>query len=151
LRVARCALRVARCAAAFSALSYLAWCARVGVRACAGDGNFHVILMVDPKSPRDLAEAKRLNSRMIERAIAMDGTCSGEHGVGIGEEARAPMRAHSFSAASPAECNAFAGKREYVVKELGADTVDAMRAIKLALDPQGLLNPGKVFELRRPS
>lgn len=71
------------------------------MRASAGDGNFHVILMVDPKSPRDLAEAKRLNSRMIERAIAMDGTCSGEHGVGIGEEALAHTHTHthSFSAA----------------------------------------------------
>jgi len=85
-----------------------------------GDGNFHVLLLVDPDRPEELAEAQRLNDRLIERALRLEGTCSGEHGVGL-------------------------GKRAYLRAEHGA-AVDVMRAIKRALDPHDLMNPGKVFE-----
>jgi len=84
-----------------------------------GDGNFHVIFVIDPDRPEEFAEAKRLNERLMQRALDMDGTCTGEHGIGI-------------------------GKQEALVAELG-EAVDLMRAVKLALDPKGLFNPGKVF------
>jgi D-lactate dehydrogenase (cytochrome) len=84
-----------------------------------GDGNFHVLLLVDPERPEDLAEAQRLNDRMIERALRLEGTCTGEHGVGL-------------------------GKRAYLRAEHG-EAVDVMWAIKRALDPHDLMNPGKVL------
>ena len=86
-----------------------------------GDGNFHVIFVLDPASPAEFAEAGRLNDRMIERALRMDGTCTGEHGIGL-------------------------GKQDWLVEELG-ETVDLMRTVKRALDPQNVLNPGKIFSL----
>ena len=86
-----------------------------------GDGNFHVIFVLDPERPEEFAQAGRLNDRMIERALRMDGTCTGEHGIGLGKQA-------------------------WLVEELG-ETVDLMRTIKRALDPQNLLNPGKIFSL----
>jgi D-lactate dehydrogenase (cytochrome) len=85
-----------------------------------GDGNFHVMYLIDPEDPRDLAEVKRLSARMVARALAMEGTCTGEHGVGL-------------------------GKREYLVAEHGEVAVDVMRTIKRALDPGNLLNPGKIL------
>ena len=75
--------------------------------------------MIDPESPKEIAEASRLNDRMVARALAMEGTCTGEHGIGL-------------------------GKQDWLVEELG-DAVGLMRAIKQALDPQGILNPGKIF------
>jgi D-lactate dehydrogenase (cytochrome) len=84
-----------------------------------GDGNFHVVFVIDPSRPEEAAEAERLNRRMVARALAMDGTCTGEHGIGIGKQA----------------C---------LVDELG-EAVDLMRAIKRALDPRDLFNPGKIF------
>ena len=86
-----------------------------------GDGNFHVIFSIDPDAPEEMAEVEAINARIVERALAMDGTCTGEHGIGI-------------------------GKREWLVAELG-DAVEQMRMIKRALDPQNLLNPGKIFTL----
>ncbi|HEY1881242.1 MAG TPA: FAD-linked oxidase C-terminal domain-containing protein [Caulobacteraceae bacterium] len=86
-----------------------------------GDGNFHVVFVIDPNRPEELAEAERLNSRLVERALSMDGTCTGEHGIGI-------------------------GKQDWLVAELG-DAVDMMRAVKRALDPKDLFNPGKIFAL----
>jgi D-lactate dehydrogenase (cytochrome) len=86
-----------------------------------GDGNFHVIFVIDPNRPEEFREAERLNARLIERAIAMDGTCTGEHGIGL-------------------------GKQDWLVAELG-DAVDYMRVLKRALDPQNLFNPGKIFAL----
>jgi D-lactate dehydrogenase (cytochrome) len=87
-----------------------------------GDGNFHVIFVVDPDKPQEAAEAEALNRRLVERALAMDGTCTGEHGIGL-------------------------GKIDWLEAELG-DAVDLMRSIKLALDPDDLLNPGKIFRRR---
>lgn len=75
-----------------------------------GDGNFHLFILVNPESEKDLKEAKRLDRRLIERAIRMGGTCTGEHGVGI-------------------------GKKEWLKMELGEEAVELMRVIKKALDP----------------
>jgi len=86
-----------------------------------GDGNFHVIFVIDPKVPAEEEEAKRLNDRLVERALAMDGTCTGEHGIGL-------------------------GKQDWLVAELG-EAVEMMRVIKRALDPKDLFNPGKIFKL----
>ncbi|WP_395067109.1 FAD-binding oxidoreductase [Paraburkholderia silvatlantica] len=85
-----------------------------------GDGNFHVAILIDPDKPAEIDEAERLNRRIVQRAIAMDGTCTGEHGVGL-------------------------HKMDFLVEEHGADTIDTMRAIKHALDPHNLMNPGKIF------
>ncbi|WP_042262459.1 FAD-binding oxidoreductase [Paraburkholderia heleia] len=85
-----------------------------------GDGNFHVAILIDPDKPEEIDEAERLNRRIVQRAIAMDGTCTGEHGVGL-------------------------HKMDFLVEEHGADTIDTMRAVKHALDPHNLMNPGKIF------
>jgi D-lactate dehydrogenase (cytochrome) len=84
-----------------------------------GDGNFHAILLLDPNSVVEMDAARRFNDVLVARAIAMDGTCTGEHGIGL-------------------------GKRESLRAELGG-AVDLMQAIKRALDPNGLMNPEKVF------
>jgi D-lactate dehydrogenase (cytochrome) len=84
-----------------------------------GDGNFHMLILIDPTDADEMARAKALHARMVARAIAMDGTSTGEHGIGL-------------------------GKIPYLVDELG-EAVDVMRSIKAALDPQGLMNPGKIF------
>ncbi len=84
-----------------------------------GDGNYHVAYLVDPNAPAEIAEGKRLNDRMVERAIAMGGTCTGEHGIGL-------------------------GKQDSLLKEHG-EAVGVMRSIKSVLDPEGLMNPGKIF------
>jgi D-lactate dehydrogenase (cytochrome) len=87
----------------------------------AGDGNFHLVYMLDPANPAELAEAADLSDRMVKRAISMGGTCTGEHGVGY-------------------------GKMKYLAIEHGA-AVEVMRAIKRALDPENRMNPGKIVEL----
>jgi len=84
-----------------------------------GDGNFHVVFSIDPTSQDELQEVKEINARLVRRALEMDGTCTGEHGIGL-------------------------GKQEWLVEELG-DAVDLMRSVKQALDPQNILNPGKIF------
>ena len=84
-----------------------------------GDGNFHVCVLVDPDDADDLAAAEEFHGRLVERALAHDGTCTGEHGVGY-------------------------GKTRFLVAEHGSAGVEMMRAIKRALDPDGLFNPGKV-------
>jgi D-lactate dehydrogenase (cytochrome) len=84
-----------------------------------GDGNFHMLILIDPADGEEVARAKSLHARMVARAIAMEGTCTGEHGVGL-------------------------GKIGFLRDELG-ETVDVMRSIKAALDPKGLMNPGKIF------
>jgi D-lactate dehydrogenase (cytochrome) len=84
-----------------------------------GDGNFHCGLMVMMEDEAEAARAKAFLDRLVKRALAMEGTCTGEHGVGQ-------------------------GKMRYLVPEHGAASVDVMRTIKQALDPQGIMNPGKV-------
>ena len=88
----------------------------------AGDGNFHVIYLIDPQKPEELDEARRLNERMVARALAMGGTCSGEHGVGY-------------------------GKMKFLAAEHGENGVELMRSIKRALDPENRMNPGKVVDI----
>jgi len=85
----------------------------------AGDGNFHLGFLIMRDDPKEMAEAERLNERLIMRALAMDGTCTGEHGIGL-------------------------GKRKYLIAEHG-EAVSVMRQIKQALDPLNLMNPGKIF------
>ena len=85
----------------------------------AGDGNFHVALLIDKNSEEELKKLDSFLTRISERAIRMDGTCTGEHGIGQ-------------------------GKRKYMLKELG-NAVDVMKQIKHAFDPKKIMNPGKLF------
>jgi D-lactate dehydrogenase (cytochrome) len=85
-----------------------------------GDGNFHCEILVRPDSESDLEEARQFNERVVNRALAMEGTCTGEHGIGF-------------------------GKMRSLQKELG-DAVDLMASLKRAIDPENLMNPGKVVE-----
>ena len=87
----------------------------------AGDGNFHVMYLLDPESAEEMAEARRLNDRMVARALEMGGTCTGEHGVGY-------------------------GKMKYLEAEHG-EGLEVMRSIKRALDPRNRMNPGKIVEI----
>ncbi len=87
-----------------------------------GDGNFHLTLLVDMADVDEVKAARMLCERLVERALALDGTCTGEHGVGQ-------------------------GKMKYLPCELGATTLAAMAAIKRALDPQNIINPGKIVPL----
>jgi D-lactate dehydrogenase (cytochrome) len=86
----------------------------------AGDGNFHALILVDPKAPEEIARAKALHERMVMRALALEGTCTGEHGIG-------------------------SGKIAFLEREHGAEAVAQMHALKRALDPLGIMNPGKIF------
>ncbi|MBK6631168.1 MAG: FAD-binding protein [Betaproteobacteria bacterium] len=85
-----------------------------------GDGNFHLVVLIDPANPQDVTEAESINNAVVERALSMEGTCTGEHGVGI-------------------------GKQKFLVAEHGEGAVEVMRALKRALDPDNLLNPGKIL------
>ncbi|HEY5701433.1 MAG TPA: FAD-linked oxidase C-terminal domain-containing protein [Gammaproteobacteria bacterium] len=85
-----------------------------------GDGNFHLVFVIDPDNPDEMASAEAVNQRMIIRALEMGGTCTGEHGVGY-------------------------GKIEYLQTEHGEEAVSVMRNIKRALDPLDLMNPGKII------
>jgi D-lactate dehydrogenase (cytochrome) len=85
-----------------------------------GDGNFHVFFVLPPDDERAWAAAHEVNDAMVEHALSVGGTCTGEHGIGI-------------------------GKREALVREHGVDAVLLMRRIKNRLDPDGLLNPMKLF------
>jgi D-lactate dehydrogenase (cytochrome) len=87
----------------------------------AGDGNFHLIYVLDPSNSLELEEARRLNERMVLRALEMGGTCSGEHGVGV-------------------------GKMKFLEQEHGA-ALNVMRTIKRALDPDNRMNPGKMIQI----
>jgi D-lactate dehydrogenase (cytochrome) len=84
-----------------------------------GDGNFHLGFLIDRDDPKELEEAERLNDRLVMRALAMDGTCTGEHGIGL-------------------------GKMKFLTAEHG-EGVAVMRQIKKALDPDNIMNPGKIF------
>ncbi|MCV0396481.1 MAG: FAD-binding protein [Rhizobiaceae bacterium] len=85
----------------------------------AGDGNFHVLVLIDMDSAEEIARAEEFVARLNRRAIAMDGTCTGEHGIGQ-------------------------GKSPFLVEEHG-EGVEVMKAVKAALDPLGIMNPGKIF------
>ena len=87
-----------------------------------GDGNFHLCFILDPNKPEEFKEAAEINERMVTRALALDGTCTGEHGVGY-------------------------GKIGFVEQEHGPATIGVMREIKRALDPHNLMNPGKVIRI----
>jgi D-lactate dehydrogenase (cytochrome) len=90
-----------------------------GVVAHAGDGNYHVLLMLDPGDPAELDASERLNAELVDYALERGGTCTGEHGIGL-------------------------GKIGYLEREHG-DLLPVMRGIKALLDPNGILNPGKIF------
>ncbi len=85
-----------------------------------GDGNFHVGYLIDPASKLEHDTAEALNHQLVKRALAMDGTCTGEHGVGL-------------------------HKMGFLVEEAGTGAVQMMRNIKHALDPDNIMNPGKIF------
>jgi D-lactate dehydrogenase (cytochrome) len=85
-----------------------------------GDGNFHLAYLLDPAQPQELATAERLSAQMVARAIALEGTCTGEHGIGL-------------------------HKQGFLRDETGDEAVAMMRAVKVAMDPLGILNPGKIF------
>ncbi|CAN6439975.1 unnamed protein product [Victoria cruziana] len=90
------------------------------VIAHAGDGNFHTFILFDPNNEEHLHEAERLNHFMVDTALSMEGTCTGEHGVGT-------------------------GKMKYLEKELGIEALRTMKRIKSALDPNDIMNPGKLI------
>jgi D-lactate dehydrogenase (cytochrome) len=86
-----------------------------------GDGNFHLVIVLNPNDPREMAEAERLNERLVHRALSLDGTCTGEHGIGC-------------------------GKIDFLLAEHG-EAVSVMRAIKKAIDPDNIMNPGKILRI----
>ncbi len=87
-----------------------------------GDGNFHVLMLVDPDSEAEWEESERINHKLVRQAIEADGTCTGEHGIGL-------------------------HKLQFMAEEHGEDALDLMRALKVAFDPNNILNPGKVIQL----
>ena len=87
-----------------------------------GDGNFHFGYLIDPELPKEREVAEALNRKLVNRALALEGTCTGEHGIGL-------------------------HKMDFLVAETGAGAVDMMRSIKRALDPKNIMNPGKIFTL----
>ncbi len=87
----------------------------------AGDGNLHVVFVLDPNDPKEMAEAERLNRRLVDRALALDGTCTGEHGIGH-------------------------GKVDFLAAEHG-EAMSVMQAIKNAIDPDNIMNPGKILRI----
>jgi D-lactate dehydrogenase (cytochrome) len=87
----------------------------------AGDGNFHISFVLNPNDPKEIAEAERLSRRLVHRALSLDGTCTGEHGIGC-------------------------GKIDFLLAEHG-EAVNVMRTIKAAIDPDNLMNPGKILRI----
>ncbi|PPR59646.1 MAG: putative FAD-linked oxidoreductase [Alphaproteobacteria bacterium MarineAlpha4_Bin2] len=87
-----------------------------------GDGNFHLVILVDPDDEDEMHRAHELNNRLVHRTIALGGTCTGEHGVGC-------------------------GKIDFLVAEHGHDAISVMRTFKTAIDPQNIMNPGKIIRV----
>lgn len=88
-----------------------------------GDGNFHVLMLLDPDSQEEWEESERLNHHLVTQAIDADGTCTGEHGIGL-------------------------HKKQFMLHEHGEDVLDLMRSLKQAFDPNNILNPGKILDAR---
>ncbi|KAL2868433.1 uncharacterized protein BJX67DRAFT_57710 [Aspergillus lucknowensis] len=88
-----------------------------------GDGNFHSSIMYDPKGPNEKERVEKVVYDMVDRALDMEGSCTGEHGIGL-------------------------GKKSSLKKELGPETIGVMRSVKKAFDPHWLLNPGKIFDFK---
>jgi len=88
-----------------------------------GDGNFHVLMLLDPNDQKEWEESERLNHRLVTQAIDADGTCTGEHGIGL-------------------------HKKQFMAHEHGEDVLDLMRSLKKAFDPNNILNPGKILDAR---
>ena len=86
-----------------------------------GDGNFHVGYLIDPARPEERELAERLNHQLVARALRLEGTCTGEHGIGL-------------------------HKMGFLREEAGDGAIALMRSIKRALDPGNILNPGKIFD-----
>jgi D-lactate dehydrogenase (cytochrome) len=86
-----------------------------------GDGNFHTSILYNRNDPVEREKVERMVHNMVATALEMEGTCTGEHGIGL-------------------------GKKESLVQELGADTIGVMQQIKRSLDPHWLMNPGKIFD-----
>ncbi len=87
-----------------------------------GDGNYHVAYLIDPAKPQQREVAEELNDKLVARALRLEGTCTGEHGIGL-------------------------HKQGFLIDEAGTGAVDMMRTLKRALDPKNILNPGKIFAL----
>jgi D-lactate dehydrogenase (cytochrome) len=87
-----------------------------------GDGNFHIAYLIDPAIPAERELAERLNNQLVQHALKLEGTCTGEHGIGL-------------------------HKQGFLLDEAGAGAVETMRVLKRALDPKNILNPGKIFSL----
>ena len=87
-----------------------------------GDGNFHFGYLIDPGKPEERETAEDLNHKLVARALRLEGTCTGEHGIGL-------------------------GKIDFLLTETGDGAVEMMRSIKRALDPKNIMNPGKIFTL----
>lgn len=85
-----------------------------------GDGNFHVLLTADPNDHAAIQKLEDFHTRLVKRSLSLEGTCTGEHGIGV-------------------------GKIDYLISELGREAVDVMSTIKTALDPNGIMNPGKII------
>jgi D-lactate dehydrogenase (cytochrome) len=85
-----------------------------------GDGNFHFGYLIDPDNEQERTTAETLNHQLVMRALSLEGTCTGEHGIGL-------------------------HKIDFLVSEAGAGAVSLMRTIKRALDPHNIMNPGKIF------
>jgi D-lactate dehydrogenase (cytochrome) len=85
-----------------------------------GDGNFHVAYLIDPADPSQRDTAEQMNLQLVQRALRLDGTCTGEHGIGL-------------------------HKMGFLLSETGTGAVDMMRTLKRALDPKNIMNPGKIF------
>jgi D-lactate dehydrogenase (cytochrome) len=85
-----------------------------------GDGNFHFGYLIDPENPQEREIAEALNTKLVNRALSLGGTCTGEHGIGL-------------------------HKMDFLVTEAGEGAVNMMRTLKQALDPHNIMNPGKIF------
>lgn len=87
-----------------------------------GDGNFHMLIPFDPEQPQQQSIAKELSNDMVEQALSLQGSCTGEHGIGL-------------------------GKKDYLIAEHGANAIEVMASIKRALDPHNIMNPDKILDI----